>query len=287
MPIELNKIVLSRYIISKHLASGGMADIYEAKDIIYDKPVALKILKEKSLNNDYELELFKNEARFTAMFNHPHIMQIYNVGNYDNIPFVSYELLKGKTLKEVLDNRSKLSSDEALDYMSQILDAIMHMHERRVLHNDLKPDNILLLRDGNIKLCDLGIASHFNEKIDKELMGTVSYLAPEVLQSKKYTEQSDVYSLGIIFFELLTGKLPFYGNNSKEILQAHIKENVPSISKYVSLNNYKDFDFVIEKAVSKSLTSRYKSAAEFNADIQKLRKGESLKKKNIFARLFK
>lgn len=287
MAFELDKIVLSRYIISKHLASGGMADIYEAKDIIYDKPVALKILKEKSLNNDYELEQFKNEARFTAMFNHPHIMKIYNVGSFDNIPFVSYELLKGKTLKEVLDNRSKLSSDEALDYMSQILDAIIHMHERKVLHNDLKPDNILLLSDGNIKLCDLGIASHFNEKIDKEVMGTVSYLAPEVLQARKYTEQSDIYSLGIIFFELLTGKLPFYGNNSKEILEAHVKENVPSISKYVSINNYQDFDFVIEKALSRSLTSRYKSAIEFNDDIQKLRKGISVKKKSFFTRLFK
>ena len=116
MSIELNKLIHSRYIISRHLASGGFAEIYEAQDVVIDRAVALKFLKVRSLYNDDDIEQFKNEARFTAMFNHPHIMSIYNVGEYDGQPFVSYELLKGKTLKEVLDNRGKLSFDESIDY---------------------------------------------------------------------------------------------------------------------------------------------------------------------------
>ena len=286
MAFELDKIVLSRYIISKHLASGGMADIYEAKDIIYDKPVALKILKEKLLNNDYELEQFKNEARFTAMFNHPHIMKIYNVGSFDNIPFVSYELLKGKTLKEVLDNRSKLSSDEALDYMSQILDAIIHMHERNVLHNDLKPDNLFVLRDGSIKICDFGIATHISSREVEEIRGTVKYLAPEVVQYKKYSIQSDIYSLGIILFELLTGRTPYIKETIKEITDEYINKPFPSLKKYISLANLDDLDYVIGKATNRIVTSRYKNAKEFMNDLNTIKKHGQLKR-GFLSRIFK
>ena len=109
MSLPLNRVLLSRYILFRHIASGGMADIYEANDLVLNKDVALKFLKDKSLTNDYELELFKNEARYASIFNHPHIMKIYNVGEYEGQPFVSYELLKGKTLKEVLDERGCLS----------------------------------------------------------------------------------------------------------------------------------------------------------------------------------
>ena len=168
---EFNKLILSRYIISRHIASGGMADIYEANDIVINKVVALKFLKQKSLDNDYEVELFKNEARFTAMFSHPNIMKIYNVGEYNGQPFVSYELLRGKSLKEVLDNRGKLSYDESLDYMFQILDAVNHMHSKEIIHNDLKPDNLFLLSDGNVKICDFGIATHSFDKEQKEILG--------------------------------------------------------------------------------------------------------------------
>ena len=286
MLLELNKLILQRYIIYRHLASGGMADIYEASDVVINKPVALKFLKEKSLNNDYEIELFKNEARFLAMFNHPHIMKIYNVGEYEGVPFVSNELLKGKSLKEVLDNRSRLSFDETLDYMLQILDAVSHIHELNVIHNDLKPDNILLLSDGNIKLCDFGIATHTNEKNFKEVFGSPNYLAPEVLQSRKYSIQSDIYSLGVMLFEFLTGKLPYLGNNSKEVLQAHLSEEFPSIKKYISLSNADDLDFVLSKACARSIGNRYKSINEFRLDLEKIKRHEPLKNKSLWKRIF-
>ena len=287
MALELDKIILSRYILYRHLASGGMADIYEAQDVVNNKSVALKFLKEKSLNNEYERELFKNEARYLAIFNHPHIMKIFNVGEYEGIPFTSCELLKGKTLKEILDSRSKLSVDESLDYMTQILEAVIYMHRANIIHNDLKPDNILLLSDGNIKLCDFGIATHSFDKSQKEVLGSVNYLAPEVLQSHKYSEQSDIYSLGIILFELLTGYLPFEGENSKQVLEAHVNQNIPSVSKFINASNTEDLDYVIEKASSKSAINRYKSASEFLEDIKKIKRHESLKSKSFFKRFFK
>ena len=287
MAIELNKLILSRYIVSRHLASGGMADVYEAQDIVINKIVALKFLKEKLLDDDDAIEQFKNEARYTAIFNHPHIMRIYNVGVYGKQPFVSYEILKGKSLKEVLDNRGKLSFDESINFMLQILDGVNHMHEREVLHNDLKPDNIFLLSDGNIKSCDLGISTHAFDREKKELLGTLNYLAPEVLQNKKYSYQSDIYSLGIMLFEFITGRIPFLGVTSKEIIESHFNEDIPSIKKYTTLPNVDDLDYVISKACNSVITNRYKSVKEFINDLTKIKRHEKLKKGNFFTRLFK
>lgn len=283
---ELNKLILSRYIISRHLASGGMADVYLAQDVVINKKVALKFLKDKSLYNDFEFEQFKNEARFLGTFNHPHIMKIYNVGAYNGTPFTSFELLKGKTLKEVLDNRGKLSYDEAVDYMLQVLDAVNNMHEKEVLHNDLKPDNIFVLSDGNIKICDFGIATHVFDRESKELHGTMKYLAPEVLQSRKYSYQSDIYSLGVVLYEFLTGRVPFDYDDPKELIEHYLAYPIPSVKKYISLSNYDDLDYVISKACNKNLTIRYKNVKEFISDLNKIKKREKLKKGSFFGKLF-
>lgn len=286
MVLPLNKLINNRYILMRYLASGGMADIYEANDVIIDKPVAIKFLKEKSIGNENDFELFKNEARFTSMFSHPHILKVYNVGEYESIPFVSYELLKGKTLKEVLDNRGKLTYDEAIDYMLQIIDAINYIHRAEVIHNDLKPDNLFLLSDGNIKLCDFGIACHTFNRQNCDIFGSLSYVALEVLQSKRYSLQSDIYSLGVIFYELLTGKLPFYCSNSKEYVEAQLKGYIPSLKEH-GYSNYIDLDYVINKAMDKNLLNRYKNGFEFKEDLIKLKNREEVKRKSLFSRIFK
>ena len=286
MALPLNSLINNRYILMRYLASGGMADIYEANDVITNKPVAIKFLKEKSIGNERDLEAFKNEARFTSMFSHPHILKVYNVGEYESIPFVSYELLKGKTLKEVLDNRGKLTFDEAIDYLLQIVDAVNYVHRAEVIHNDLKPDNLFLLNDGNIKLCDFGIASHTFDKTDNELFGSLNYVALEVLQSKKFSVQSDLYSLGVIFYELLTGKLPFYCSNGKELVEAQLRGYIPSLSES-GYSNYRDLDYVISKLMDKNLLNRYKSGFELKEDLIKLKNHEEVKRNGIFSRLFK
>lgn len=287
MPLPLNALFDSRYIISKYLASGGMAEIYEAKDVILNKPVALKFIKDKYLANFDAVEQFKNEARYTSIFNHPNIMRIYNVGEYELRPYVSYELLKGKTLKEVLDNRGKLSIDEAFDYMFQILSGSEEIHGHGVLHNDLKPENLYLIADGTIKIVDFGAATHLSSKNEKQIFGTVKYLAPEVITNKKYSVQSDIYSLGIIFYELLTGDLPFQGTNSEEIIRAHANADVVRLDLFSSSLDVNDLNYVINKAVTRNTSLRYKADKEFISDLKKIQRKEKLKKDRAFRRMFK
>ena len=287
MTLELNKLIDSRYILFRHVASGGMADIYEAQDVVFNKPVALKFLKEKFLEDVDSLEQFKNESRFVSIFNHPNILHIYNIGEYIDRPYVSYELLKGKTLKDNLDNRGKLSLDEALDYMSQILLGVGEMHELGVLHNDLKPDNLYLLYDGTIRIVDFGAASHISLKSEKHILGTVNYLAPEVITNKKYSVYSDIYSLGIIFYELLTGEVPYSGSNSKEILKAHSKGELVRINeRYIGVN-LNDINYIINKAIFFNTSNRYKSVKEFLNDINKIKAKEAIKKDGPLKKVFK
>ena len=287
MPISLGQTIDSRYNLFRYVASGAMADIYEAQDLVLSRPVALKFLKEKFLESSDSVEQFKNEARFASIFSHVNIMRIYNVGEYQSRPYISYELLKGKTLKEILDTRGNLSFDESIDYMLQILNAMQLVHSLGVSHNDLKPDNLFLLVDGTIKVCDFGIATHISSKEEKHILGTANYLAPEVITSKKYSVQSDIYSLGIIFYELLTGELPFEGESSKEVLEAHVKGKTVSVASRL-LNNYsKDIDYVINKAIDPSISARYKSDKDFINDLIKIKNHEPLQKEGFIKRIFK
>ena len=287
MSFSIGQTIDSRYVLYRYVASGGMADIYEANDRYLNKAVALKFLKEKYLEDPNAIEQFKNEARFTSIFNHVNIMKIYNVGEWQSRPYISYELLKGKTLKEILDTRGNLSYDESLDYMLQISEGINNVHSLGILHNDLKPDNLYLIYDGTIRICDFGIATHISSKEEKHILGTVNYLAPEVIQNKKYSVQSDIYSLGIIFFELLTGDLPFEGNNAQEVIEAHVKGALVS-TQYRLLNAYnRDIDYVINKAINRSINNRYKTVKEFTADLNKIKNREPIVKDRFFKRLFK
>ena len=287
MSLTLNQTIDSRYVIYRYVASGGMADIYEANDSYLNKPVALKFLKEKYVESKEAVEQFKNEARFTSIFSHMNIMKIYNAGVYQSRPYISYELLKGKTLKEILDNRGNLSFDESIYYMLQLLDGANQIHELGILHNDLKPDNLCLLSDGTIRICDFGIASHISSREEKHILGTVNYLAPEVILNRKYSIQSDIYSCGIIFYELLTGELPFSGKNAQEVIDAHASGKMVSV-KYRLLDNYsKDIDYVINKALSRSTSNRYKSDKEFIADLKKIKNREPINQDRYFKRLLK
>lgn len=287
MNLELNKLINSRYILFRHVASGGMADIYEAQDVILNKPVALKFLKEKFVEDVDSLEQFKNESRFISIFNHQNILKIYNVGEYYSRPYVCYELLKGKTLKEILDNRGKLSIDEALDYMSQVLLGVKEMHDLGILHNDLKPDNLYLLYDGTIRIVDFGAATHISNNKEKHILGTVNYLAPEVITNKKYSVLSDIYSLGIIFYELLTGEVPFSGENAKEVLKAHSKGELAIVKEPYMNINLNDINYVINKAIYFNPNNRYRSVQEFIDDINKIKAHKKLDKDGSLKKVFK
>ena len=282
-----NALIDSRFVINRFLTAGGMAEIYEAYDTYTQKAVALKIVKNEYLNDDYEVERFKNEARFTSMFSHPHIVKIFNVGTYNGHFFISYELMRGKTLSVYLDERSSLLKDEAIDIMLQVLDATKHVHERGVTHKDIKPDNLYLFYDGNIKLLDFGIAKHIADEPDPVFNASVKYTSPEVLRTKKTSVQSDIYSLGVILFELLTGKTPYMTKYTKEEIHAHLYENFPSLSKYKTVENGKAFDYVISRATHRNLDKRYKSDQEMIDDLLKIKNNQKLKKYTVFERIFK
>ena len=272
-----NTLIDSRFIITSFLTSGGMAEIYEAFDTYTQKAVALKVIKKEYLDSFEDVERFQNEARYTAMFSHPNIIKIYNVGEYRKTFFISYELMIGKTIKQYLDERGRLDEDEAISVLLQVLDATNHIHERGIIHNDIKPDNLFLFHDGNVKLLDFGIAKHIDDEKPDRINASVVYASPEVLRTADFSIQSDIYSLGVILFELLTGKTPYMKKNTKEEIHAHLYENIPSISKYISTKNLKTLDTIINRATNRNLDLRYKSDKEFTNDLLKIKKGASTK----------
>lgn len=288
MILPINKLIDNRFIPTRFLASGGMAEIYEANDTYTRKSVALKIIKEEFADSVFELERFKNEARYASMFSHPHIITIYNVGKYKDNFFISFELMRGKTLKDMLDERGYISIEEATKILLQVLDATKHIHSRGVLHNDIKPENVFMFLDGNIKLIDFGIATHIGEEGDK-VNASILYTAPEVLRTGFYSVQSDIYATGVLFYELLTGSNPFAkGKNSEEIIALRVTADVPSISGVVHGSEFiDDVNYIIKKATSRVLNNRYKNDEEFESDLLKICNHEKIVKKNILQRIFR
>lgn len=287
MILPINKLVDNRYIPTKFIASGGMAEIYEAHDTYCHKAVALKVIKEEFKDSVFELERFKNEARYASMFSHHHIIKIFNIGKYLDNFFISFELMRGKTLKDLLDDRGYLSLGDTVNYVLQLLDATKYIHQRKVLHNDIKPENIFMFLDGNIKLIDFGIATHIGEEGDK-INASILYTAPEVLRSGRYTVQSDIYATGVLIYELLTGKNPFDKNlKSEEAIEYRLVAEVPSIKGKVHFVDFvDDIDYVIQKATSKVLNNRYKNDEEITMDLMQIKEGKHIVKKNIFQRIF-
>lgn len=288
MILPIDKLVDNRFIPTKFIASGGMAEIYEAHDTYCHKAVAIKVIKEQFKDSVFELERFKNEARYASMFSHPHIIKIFNIGKYLDNFFISLELMRGRTLKDMLDERGYLSLGDSLNYILQLLSATKHIHERKVLHNDIKPENVFIFLDGNLKLIDFGIATHIGEEWDK-VNASILYTAPEVLRNGFYSVQSDIYATGVLLFELLTGKNPFDKNLKLDAaIEYRLNATVPSIKGQVHFAEFvDDVDYVIQKATNKVINNRYKNDDEFIADLSKIKNGEHIVKKNIFQRIFK
>ena len=288
MPTSFSGLFDSRYIITKPIGKGGSAEVFLANDTYTNKSVCLKILHDDLKTNDSYLERFKNEARFTSMFDYPHIIRIYNFGKFRNDLYISYELLHGQSVKDLLDNRTHLNKDESIDYLIQVAKAVEHIHNRGVIHNDIKPDNLFYQFDGNIKLLDFGIATHKNDGKFINLLASIYYVAPEVLTSKRYTVQSDIYSLGILLFEFLTGNTPNRKKTIEEEYKSKLEEDIPSIKKFININDYESFDYIIAKATNKDLNERYKNVKELIDDLSSLKEGKYIKKKkNLFERIFK
>ena len=289
--IRVNDVIGQRYKIISELGKGGMSDVYEARDVIFRREVALKIIKYENAKRIDNLIRFQNEARFSAAFNHPNIVKIYDYGEYNNLPYIVTEYVKGQTLRDVLDYKRCFSLNESCSIMLQLCDALIEVHSKNIVHRDIKPQNVYYASDGEIKLGDFGISvllgSGMNVNENKKVMGTAQYLAPELVYGEKATFQSDIYAMGITFFELLTGRVPFDGKNPHDVAVMQVEKEVPS-PLTINPDLPKEVEYIIFKAVNKNLDERYTSVNEMKKDILSLYKNKKIMRKrgSLFARIF-
>lgn len=282
--IEIGDVIDNRYNVLSHLGTGGMAVVFECTDLFTGKDVAVKILREELLDKKDMVDSFAKEVKSSISMSHPNIVEIYSDGTFNKRPYLVMEYLKNQTLSDKLDYFTKFSVREATEIILQLLDAVEYTHKHKIIHRDIKPQNIFYLPNGTIKLTDFGIATSDKEAgIDGKIIGSVHYLAPEVIQGKESSVQSDIYAVGITFFQLITGTLPFDGSTEK-VAEAQIKAKFPKPSTINPLIP-EGVDEIILKAVSKNPKGRFKTAAEFKTAIINFQEGK-VEKKSFFSRLF-
>ena len=268
--IQIGKIFAGRYRIIKQIGRGGMADVYLAKDLILDgEEVAVKVLRTNYQTDPIAVARFQREARAMADLDYPHIVRITDIGEEDGQQYLAMEYVAGLDLKRYIKEHHPLSNEEAVRIMGQILLAMRLAHAKGIIHRDLKPQNILLTPDGTAKVTDFGIAVAFAETSltqTNSMLGSVHYLSPEQARGSKATIQSDIYAMGIIFFEMLTGHIPYDGDSAVTIALQHFQKPLPSViaenpSVPQSLEN------VVIKATAKKLTDRYQTVSEMYVDL--------------------
>lgn len=259
-----------RYQIIRLIGEGGMANVYLAHDTILDRDVAVKILRGDLAGDEKFVKKFQREAISASSLNHPNIVELYDVGEDNGQYFIVMEYVDGKTLKSLVKKRGALTLPEVIDIMLQLTSAIAHAHDSYIIHRDIKPQNVLILDNGMVKITDFGIATALNNHELTEtnsVMGSVHYLPPEQANGNGATVKSDIYSLGILMFELLTGKVPFKGDNAVEIAIKQMKTPIPSVRKYDE-DIPQSVENVILRSCAKNPKNRYDSAREMHDDLK-------------------
>lgn len=268
-----------RYEIQDVIGVGGMAVVYKAYDNIDDRIVAVKVLKEEYLANEEFRRRFKNESKAIAVLSHPNIVKVYDVSFGDRLQYIVMEYIEGITLKEYIEKRGVIDWNEALFFIIQILRALQHAHDKGVVHRDVKPQNIMLLENGTIKVADFGIArfSHSESRtVTEKAIGSVHYISPEQAKGELTDEKADIYSVGIMLYEMLTGKLPFDADNavSVALMQVNSEAQPPrTINPKIPVG----FEQITMKAMQKSTRERYQSAAEVLLDLEELKRNPNIK----------
>ena len=268
--INKGELIDNRYKIIGSIGEGGMANVYLAWDTILEREVAVKILRGDLSHDEKFIKRFQREANAASSLRHPNIVEMYDVGEDEGKYFIVMEYVKGKTLKSLIKKRGALNLTEAIDIMLQITSGIACAHDSYIIHRDIKPQNILILEDGRVKITDFGIAMALknNELTQTDsVMGSVHYLPPEQANGNGSTTKSDIYSTGILFYELLTGKVPFKGENAVEIALKHMKEPIPSVRKF-NEEIPQSVENIILRACAKNPKNRYSSVAEMYEDIK-------------------
>ena len=267
-----------RYEIQEQIGIGGMANVYKAKDLIDDITVAVKILKDEYIQNEEFLRRFRNEAKAIAGLSHPNIVKVYDVIYNDDVPAIVMEYIDGITLKEYIEREGVLKWKEALHYTVQTLRALQHAHDKGIVHRDIKPHNIMLLMDGTIKVMDFGIArfARFETKtISGKVIGSVHYISPEQACGDVTDHKTDIYSVGVMLFEMLTGRLPFEADAAVSVAMMQVSKN-PVRPREINDTIPEGLEEIILKAMQKDTKQRYQSAAEMLRDIDEFKKNPSI-----------
>lgn len=266
---EKGRILADRYELKELIGQGGMADVYLAYDDILKREVAVKILRSSLTGDPIYITRFHREARAAAALCHRNIVEIYDVGEEDDLYYIVMEYVRGQTLKELINKRGALHYVEAVDIMKQVVSATALAHSMGIVHRDLKPQNILVTDSGIVKIADFGIASiqSLSQVTQTDtIMGSLHYLAPEIARGEKATPQSDIYALGVVFYELLRGDVPFNGESPVNIALKHMRDEIPSVRAYnpaipQSVEN------IIIKATAKNTNNRYQCADDMLDDL--------------------
>lgn len=266
----MKSLLANRYHIVKRLGVGGMADVYLAHDAFLNREVAIKTLRASMAMDPVSLLRFQREANASSQLNHPNIVEIYDVGEEDSDHYIVMEYIKGKTLKELIGQRGAMEKHEAISIMDQLVSAVKEAHDKNIIHRDIKPQNILVKDDGTVKITDFGIATVSDQlqltQADT-VMGSVHYLAPELARGESASFQSDIYALGITFYELLTGQVPHHGDQAVQVAMKHLKDDIPSVREF-NPSLPQSIENIIIKSTAKNKRLRYLNAQAFLDDLR-------------------
>src|SRR5687767_2150501 len=270
-----------RYLIIRKLGSGGMANVYLAQDQELGRRVAIKILDDRHARDEQFVERFRREAQNAAGLSHPNIVSIYDRGDSEGTYYIAMEHVEGRTLKELLVARGPSPLGIAIDYTRQILSALRFAHRNGIVHRDIKPHNVIVDGEGRAKVTDFGIAragaaSQMTEA--GSIVGTAQYLSPEQARGGPIDQRSDLYSVGIVLYELLTGTVPFTGDTPVEIAMKHLSEK-PEPPSTQREDIPEELDLIVMRALAKDPAERYQSAEEMEADLQRVARGAAVSRR--------
>jgi eukaryotic-like serine/threonine-protein kinase len=270
MSALVGTLLNGRYRLDAQVGSGGMSTVYRAFDSTLERRVAIKLMHRDIAGDHDQLERFRREARAVAQLSHPHIVGVIDAGEEDGRPYIVFEYVEGETLKDRIRRLGRLPVDEAIAYAIEIARALSAAHARGIVHRDVKPQNVLVDEEGSAKVTDFGIARSIDDTgltADGRVLGTTDYVSPEQALGHDVNGQSDIYSLGIVLYEMLTGDVPFHGENQVSVAMKHVREELPDVSKRrpeVSAG----LAAILDRMTDKDLRKRYPDALSLQADLE-------------------
>ena len=273
----IGKMLDNRYEILELIGRGGMANVYKAKCHRLDRLVAVKILHSDLAQNADFRRRFMDESRAVAQLSHPNIVSVYDVSCSDDVDYIVMELIDGVTLKQYMERRGQMDWREALHFITQIMWGLSHAHSRGVIHRDIKPQNIMVLRDGSVRVADFGIAclADQGQTLTQETLGSVHYISPEQARGSRIDARSDIYSAGVVLYEMLTGRLPFEGDTPVSVAIQHIN-SIPLPPRELNPDIPEALESITMKAMAPNVENRYASADAMLSDLEEFRKNPSI-----------